>query len=58
MSEDARLRNSITAENYIRDKTNLSRSGIMRILSELKEGGYIEINRGILMMVHQLPEKF
>ena len=58
MSENEKYRNSITAENYIRDKTNLSRSGIMRILSELKEGGYIEINRGILMMVHQLPEKF
>lgn len=58
MSENEKYRNNITAENYIRDKTNLSRSGIMRILSELKEGGYIEINRGILIKVHQLPEKF
>lgn len=58
MSEDTGFRLRITAESYIRDKTNLSRSGIMRILSQLKEGGYIEIQRGILMQVSTLPDKF
>lgn len=58
MNEDQALRQSITAQNYIRNKTNLSRSGIMRILAELKEGGYIEIRRGILLNVNPLPDRF
>lgn len=58
LSEDASLRENITAEHYIRGKTNLSRSGVMRILAALREGGYIEINRGILQKVNMLPEKF
>jgi uncharacterized membrane protein len=33
-------RRGITAERYIRDKTQLSRSGVMRILADLKAGGY------------------
>jgi len=58
MNEDISIRNSISAERYVRDKTNLSRSGIMRILSALREGGYIELSRGFLQKVNALPEKF
>lgn len=46
---------SITAENYIRSKTRLSRSSLMRILSELKNDGYIVIDRGVLKRIIRLP---
>lgn len=52
------LRENTTAERYIRDKTHLSRSGVMRILASLKEGGYIKMERGILTEIVKLPEKF
>lgn len=38
--------------------TGLSRSHVMRILSELKKGGYIETKDGKLISVADLPEKF
>jgi CRP-like cAMP-binding protein len=57
-NEEPGVRNSITAEQYIREKTHLSRSGVMRILSELKAGGYIEMQRGVLINIVKLPEKF
>lgn len=38
--------------------TVLSRSHVMRILSELKKGGYIETKEGKLISVSDLPEKF
>lgn len=57
-NEDPGIRNNITAERYIRDKTHLSRSGVMRILAGLKAGGYIEMHRGILTNIVKLPEKY
>ena len=30
----------------------------MRILSALKEGGYIDMQRGVLLNIIKLPEKF
>ncbi|HID8743623.1 TPA: helix-turn-helix domain-containing protein [Enterobacter mori] len=57
-NEEHAIRNNITAEKYIRDKTHLSRSGVMRILAGLKEGGYIEIHRGKLIKIVKLPEKY
>ncbi|ENA0610252.1 helix-turn-helix domain-containing protein [Enterobacter bugandensis] len=48
MKEDESIRLNITAERYIRDKTELSRSRIMSILSELKKSGHIELDKGIL----------
>lgn len=38
--------------------TGLSRSHVMRILSELKKGGYIETEDGKLVSVGNLPDKF
>lgn len=58
MSEDESIRLTMTAESYIRDKTHLSRSGVMRVLSKLKAGGHIEINRGILTNIHDLPDEY
>lgn len=52
------LRESIVAADYIRGKTRMSRSGILRILAELKNGGFIVIDRGILKEVHNLPQKY
>lgn len=57
-NESPGIKNNTTAERYIREKTRLSRSGIMRILSALREGGYIELNRGILVNIIRLPERF
>lgn len=57
-NEEESFRQNITAERYIRDKTHLSRSGVMRILSALKEGGYIEVERGVLINMGKLPERF
>jgi CRP-like cAMP-binding protein len=58
INEPDSLRESITAEKYIRSKTHLSRSGIMRILSALKEGEYIMIENGVLKEVRHLPAKY
>lgn len=46
-SED--FRSSILAAEYIRQKTQLSRSAIMKVLKDLKARGDININRGILV---------
>jgi CRP-like cAMP-binding protein len=58
MSKSQSIRESITAENYIRGKTRLSRSSIMNTLSELKKGGYISIDDGILKGIHYIPSRF
>ncbi|MCV2531854.1 helix-turn-helix domain-containing protein [Enterobacter wuhouensis] len=58
MEEDNAYRESVTAERYIRDKTQLSRSGVMRILADLKTGGFIEMEEGRLMKIHKLPAKY
>ncbi|MCT9842962.1 helix-turn-helix domain-containing protein [Leclercia adecarboxylata ATCC 23216 = NBRC 102595] len=58
LNEAPGVRNNITAERYIREKTHLSRSGVMRILAGLKAGGYIEMQRGVLVNIVKLPEKY
>lgn len=58
MSEPDSLRENISAENYIQTKTHLSRSGIMRILSDLKKGEYIEIVNGRLTKINKLPSRY
>mgnify|MGYP003365716020 FL=1 len=57
MLEPSRLRNSMTAAGYIMDKTLLSRSGIMRILRQLREAKCIILERGILVGINHLPTK-
>jgi len=56
--EPVQLREKIAIERYIRDKTHLSRSSIMKILSELKVGGYIVIKDGRLCEIKHLPAKY
>lgn len=58
MNSSENVRENITAEKYIRSKTKLSRSGIMRILSQLKAGGYIVLENGILKELNNLPAKY
>lgn len=57
MLEPERIRMTTTAANYILNRTYLSRSGIMRILSQLRDTGGIVLQRGVLIDIHQLPEK-
>lgn len=58
MSEDESIKKSTTVESYIRNKTNLSRSSIMKILLALKTGGYIELDRGKIIKFNSLPKKY
>ncbi len=55
-SDDIRLK--ITASTYIQERTRLSRSRIMNILSQLKSGEYIMTSNGMLTSINKLPEKF
>lgn len=55
MSKPQTVRESVTAESYIRSKTRLSRSAIMNTLSTLKEGGYICIVNGHLKEIKHIP---
>lgn len=58
MQEPDAIRQNTTAAAYIKSRTYLSRSGIMRILAELRTGGYITMQRGILLEVNHLPRKY
>ncbi|WP_339275247.1 helix-turn-helix domain-containing protein [Enterobacter asburiae] len=58
MGEEDDVREEITACDYIQSKTLLSRSGVMKILSDLKKGGHIELKRGILMSINHLPTNY
>jgi len=58
MEEEESLRLSINVSDYIQDRTRISRSRVMKILSDLREGNFIEIKRGILLKVNKLPENY
>lgn len=59
MEESTEIRLSITAANYIQTRTFLSRSSIMKILADLRKGGYITTRRGVLMDIpHRIPLKY
>lgn len=58
MNESERIRTSMTAANYIKSRTYLSRSGIMRILADLRDAGCIDLKRGVLLAIRNLPLKY
>lgn len=58
MDQNVKIRNSISAEKYIRSKTRVSRSSVMRMLSDLKAGGYIVIENGILKAINNIPARY
>ncbi|MGX5021789.1 helix-turn-helix domain-containing protein [Enterobacter sp. UPMP2060] len=57
-NESFDVRATTPAVVYIQRRTFLSRSGIMKILSDLNAGGYISINKGLLIKINMLPEKY
>jgi len=53
------LKERYTVVKYMQTFSRLSRSIILKILSELKAGGFIEMNNGKLIRINRnLPEKF
>lgn len=48
-------RQSINVLNFIQRRTGISRSRTMKLLSELKKGGYINIEGGRLLDMKKLP---
>ncbi|HKN02988.1 MAG TPA: helix-turn-helix domain-containing protein [Buttiauxella sp.] len=58
MSETQEIRSSVSIANYIQSRTFLSRSSIMKILAQLKTGGYITTERGCLIGINNIPLKY
>ncbi|WP_274922522.1 helix-turn-helix domain-containing protein [Citrobacter youngae] len=58
MHESPSYRTSITAANYIKERTYLSRSSIMRIISDIKSAGLLSIEKGVLIDLKPLPLKY
>lgn len=57
LPEETRMRVSML--DYIQDRTHLSRSSVLNVLSALKKGKYIQFIRGgYLQHIETLPEKF
>ncbi len=57
LPEQTRMRISIL--DYIQDRTLLSRSSVLNVISALKRGGYINFKRGgYLQELKSLPESF
>lgn len=57
LPEETRMRVSIL--DYIQERTHLSRSSVLNVLSALKSGGYISFKRGgYLTELNTLPERF
>lgn len=48
----------INVYDYIQEYTNLARSTIIKILSDLKKGQYIVVEKGRLINMTALPEKY
>jgi hypothetical protein len=55
-SEEIQQQESVAC--YIQNRSLLSRSCIMAILSALRKGEWVEITNGKLISIKQLPEKF
>ncbi|URN98543.1 helix-turn-helix domain-containing protein [Leclercia adecarboxylata] len=57
LPEQTRMRISIL--DYIQDRTLLSRSSVLNVISSLKKEGYIDFKRGgYLLEIKDLPESF
>ncbi|WP_110876091.1 helix-turn-helix domain-containing protein [Franconibacter helveticus] len=53
---DEFMRNKINVADYIVKRTNLSRSMVMKTLSQLRSENYVEIHKGKLTTLRTLPE--
>lgn len=54
----AQHKSDINVYDYIQEYTNLARSTIIKILSDLKKGKYIVVEKGRLLSITALPEKY
>ena len=48
----------INVYDYIQEYTSLARSTIIKILADLKKGNYIQVDKGRLLSLSALPEKY
>ncbi|AWH88245.1 helix-turn-helix domain-containing protein [Limnobaculum parvum] len=58
LQEPDEIRSNTTAVQYIQDHTRLSRSGVMKMLSQLKIGNYIELDKGHLIKINKMPLRY
>lgn len=58
MNETAEVRNSVSIVSYIKNRTFLSRSSIMKILAQLKTGNYIVTEKGLLKAINNIPARY
>lgn len=57
-TESFEIRATTTALEYVQERSQLSRSGIMKTLATLKAGDYISIKNGLLIKINSLPRRF
>lgn len=55
---DPALRARVGVMNYIQQRTHISRSVIAEVLAALREGNYIEMDKGKLVSIHRLPLEY
>lgn len=58
MYETEEIRENISTVSYVMNRTFLSRSSIMKILAQLKTGGYITMEKGILKAINHIPSRY
>ncbi|KFC81322.1 winged helix-turn-helix transcriptional regulator [Buttiauxella agrestis] len=58
MQEPESVREKTSAVKYILERTRLSRSTVMKMLAQLRQGGYIQLDDGILVALNHLPAKY
>lgn len=57
-SEVFEIKATTSVVKYILDRTVLSRSCVMGVLSELRKGNYIVMHKGMLIKINKLPVRF
>ncbi|ASV54279.1 MULTISPECIES: helix-turn-helix domain-containing protein [Lelliottia] len=55
---DETLRSKIGVMNHIQRSTRISRSVVAEVLSALRQGNYINMNRGKLVSINRLPAEY
>jgi hypothetical protein len=58
MNTPETTRKEYSALRYIQERTTLARSTILKCLSDLKTGGYIEMEKGHLTQIFTLPLRY
>ncbi|MCS3601728.1 MULTISPECIES: helix-turn-helix domain-containing protein [Buttiauxella] len=58
IQEPASVREKTSAVKYILERTRLSRSTVMKMLAQLKQGGHIQLEDGILVTLNHLPARY